>query len=404
MARTPASVSQDPLPPCCAMRLDSVHAAPTAQRRSHHRWMRRRRTSRESCDSCHPGRCQATAVAVPGDTLLRSDPVGTSTDGGRTSLAGPTGAWGFDAEIERLGEQWLADGQRSRGSRGSGNEDTVWRDDGTDVSQYDSPKAPRRGRYGRPTRCCADPVGIRCSSSVASIRRTCPCRTSAAGDPRRPPSGRPILRSRARPKRCPRGSRGRGFRGDRGGGGGRSCRTGWRCAVRGRGDRTHRGGGVRGAGAGTAGPEHLSPRAPHLRITAQGQRAIQRWARAGLTGSDRAPALAGPPVMDDAGDEAVRPMAAEEVAVTREPGDVPPRGPSASDERLNVPYAHPATGGPSGDARGEFMDRLLSRRPYRSQRKRLVTSGIIMLHRAALLKTEPSGGLTGSILSLVLFS
>ncbi len=40
--------------------------------------------------------------------------------------------------------------------------------------------------------------------------------------------------------------------------------------------------------------------------------------------------------MDDAGDEAVSPMAAEEVAVTREPGDVPPRGPSASEERLNV--------------------------------------------------------------------
>ena len=29
-------------------------------------------------------------------------------------------------------------------------------------------------------------------------------------------------------------------------------------------------------------------------------------------------------------------MAAEEVAVTREPGDAPPRGPSISEERLNV--------------------------------------------------------------------
>ena len=46
------------------------------------------------------------------------------------------------AQIDRLREQWLADGERARGSRGSGNEDTGWRDDGTEVSQYDAGALP----------------------------------------------------------------------------------------------------------------------------------------------------------------------------------------------------------------------------------------------------------------------
>ena len=42
------------------------------------------------------------------------------------------------AQVERLRAQWLAAGERARGARGSGNEDTGWRDGGTEVSQYDA--------------------------------------------------------------------------------------------------------------------------------------------------------------------------------------------------------------------------------------------------------------------------
>ncbi len=65
------------------------------------------------------------------------------------------------AQVERLREQWLADAERSREARGSGKEDTGWRSEGTEVSQYDAGAMPAGwgGEGPTPTQAAAHEAG-----------------------------------------------------------------------------------------------------------------------------------------------------------------------------------------------------------------------------------------------------